>query len=58
MAANVPEGTNEVVYFFLRRYEPDQVQRVNLSLYNTDTPKVFDCKDINLFRTGTSSFKF
>lgn len=40
MAANVPEGTNEVVYFFLRRYEPDQVQRVNLSLYNTDTPKV------------------
>ena len=40
MAANVPEGTNEVLYFSLRRYEPDQVQRVNLSLYTTDTPKV------------------
>jgi len=28
MAANVPEGTYEVQYFSLRRYEPDQVQRV------------------------------
>ncbi|KFF75891.1 hypothetical protein HX13_02640 [Chryseobacterium sp. P1-3] len=33
---------SKVIYFSLRWYDPDQVQRVKSQSVNTDTPKVWD----------------
>lgn len=36
------ECTAKVIYFSLRWYDPDQVQRVKSQSVKTDTPKVWD----------------
>ena len=40
MATIVRHAQRKTFHFSLRWYDPDQVQRVNLSLLYVDTPKV------------------